>query len=401
MQHKNNKYYVNIIALTLLMIGETCFYTANTIKIYILFTGTGILIAFVNNIKRFTFRIKKDSFILWITGIYILYLLYGLMFLRAGTFSMFSIVYRYIEGIALYYLISGILLIEFNGITISMVCAGIVTLLYIVSKDGASILLGGVRIGDGLSGNVNTVGYNLGIISFMVMWSYCCEKKMYKFFLFLLFAVFMLITGSKKTLIILLADVMMLFYYERKRPSIWLKIALFLIAGAYLIFNVQYFYDIIGIRIESMIETMILGNSSIRLYSYSTDVRSEMISSAFKLFLNKPFFGGGWNYFYANTSFGYEYSHCNYVEMLCTFGLFGTIIFYSRHIHNLKVAIKIRKKSSKEIDLCILTILLTIIALSLDWAAVTFSAQCVWYLPIIFSACAIDVMRYGAYRGDL
>lgn len=394
MQQKNSKYYINIFALVLILIGEICFYTANTIRLYTILTGISIFLAFVNNSNRFTLKVKKDSFILWLTIVYILYLIYGLFFLRAGTFSFFSIVYRYVECVALYYLIFGILLVNFNGISKSMVLAGIIAILYMISKNETSMILGGIRIGNGLSGNVNTVGYNLGIISFFVMWSYCREKKLYKLLLFLLFAGFMLITGSKKTLIILIVDIGMLFYYERKRPTVWLKMALLITVGIYVIFNIPYFYNIIGIRIDSMIKTMIFGNTSV-LYSYSTDVRNEMIKAAFELFLNKPFFGGGWNYFYASTNFGYEYSHCNYTEMLCTFGLFGTAIFYHRHVHNFWVAMKIRKKSNKEIDLCVLTMQLIVIALALDWAAVTFSAQCLWYLPIIFSTCALDVIRYG------
>ena len=395
---ENPKYVVvvlNSISLILLLIGEICFYKSETIILYELMTGTGIIVAFLNNLKRFTLKIRLDNFILWLTIVYGMYFVYGLCYLQRGEFPLATLFYRYIEAISLFLVVSALLVNNICAIEKSFSVAGIVSMIYLVLSERANIILGATRIGNTLSGNVNTAGFNFGIISMIVMWSYCRQKKWYKIVLFVLLAALMLITGSKKTLIILVIDLIMLFVYERKQLGGWMKLLLVLVLSCYIIFNVPYFYNIIGMRVESMIETLISGSSS-TLYSYSTEVRDEMILEAFNLFLHKPIIGGGWNYFYSKTVYGYEYSHCNYVEMLCSFGLIGTSLFYSKHFSCIKQLIKKRRLvKGNNRDLLIIASLFVIAALIIDWGAVTFSAQCVWYLPVVFSSAAIFAIRYN------
>lgn len=140
-----------------------------------------------------------------------------------------------------------------------------------------------------------------------------------------------------------------------------------------------------------MIDTLIYGTASLE-YSYSTEVRDEMIKEAFHFFLNNPIFGNGWNYFYAHTMYGYEYSHCNYTELLCSFGILGTLLFYSKYFSNLFVMIKNIHNKFIHKDLLVLIFILTVEALLLDWAAVTFSAQCIWYLPVIIASSSASVL---------
>ncbi|PWX16157.1 hypothetical protein CYK66_10200 [Clostridium perfringens] len=80
----------------------------------------------------------------------------------------------------------------------SFAISGVISMLYLISSEKTNILMGGSRIGDSLSGNVNTVGFNFGIISTVLMWSICKEKKIYKVLVFVLLSIFMLLTGSKK-----------------------------------------------------------------------------------------------------------------------------------------------------------------------------------------------------------
>lgn len=376
------------IVVILILVGEICFYTMDSLYIYWILTGLGMILGILHNINRFSFRIKKDNFILWVSVIYAMYFIYGLIFLRRGQFPWDTIGYRYVEIIALYLAISNMFVNDVMKFQKAIIITGIISVTYLLYSEGANILLGGQRIGESLSGNVNTVGFNFGMISTIIMWFYCKEKKTYKIILFLAFSVLMLITGSKKVLIVIIANLLMYFWYERKKISGWLKTVFILLVALYLIFNVPYFYSIIGSRVEAMIETMLYGSSS-ALYSHSTEVRDEMIKEGFSLFLRHPIFGGGWNYFYAHTVYGYEYSHCNYIEMLCTFGIVGTTIYYRRHFHHISVALKNRFSTITENrDFAILIIVMTAEALILDWAAVTFSAQCVWYLPVIICAAA-------------
>ena len=377
------------IALILILVGEICFYTLDSLCLYLILTGFGMILGILHNANRFSLRIRGDNFILWVCVMYTIYFVYGFLFLQKGEFPWDTMGYRFLEIVVLYLIISNMFSYDILTFQNAIVIAGIISAAYLIYSEGFSILLGGQRIGDSLSGNVNTVGFNFGIISTIIMWSYCKQKTAYKIILFLAFSVLMLITGSKKVLIIIIANLLMFFWYEKKKINGWVKTFFILIITIYVVFNVPYFYDIIGSRVEAMIETMLYGNSS-TIYSYSTNSREKMIQEAFKLFLNNPFFGGGWNYFYSQTIYGYEYSHCNYTEMLCSFGIIGTAIFYGRHIYDARVALKERKtKIEENRDLIILILILTAEALTLDWAAVTFSAQCVWYLPIIICAASI------------
>lgn len=392
---KDKNLHVNIdfLALTMLLIGEICFFKSETIVVYWGLTGCGMILAIINNLRRLSFKIRKDNFVLWLTLMYMIYVCYGTLYLQRGTFPINTLLYRYIEGVSLYLLISSLLQNNDKLLFRSFSTAGIISILCLVVLEKDNILMGTNRIGDSLSGNVNTVGYNFGIISTVIMWSYCKEKKNYKVFLFVLFSIFMLLTGSKKTLVILVIDILILFFYERKQLSGWLKIIMMVIVGIYIIFNVPYFYDIIGLRIEGMINTLLFGKAS-KFYSYSTDVRDEMILEAFHLFLNKPIFGGGWNYFYSKTIYVYEYSHCNYTEMLCSFGLIGTILYYSKHLSNIKIALKYRKTQiAQKRDLVVIAVAFSVEALILDWGAVSFSAQSIWYVPVIFGSAAIYAIR--------
>lgn len=381
------------ISVVLIFVGEICFYTIDSLYLYWILTGLGMILGILHNINRFSLRIRRDNFILWVSIMYVIYFIYGFLFLQKGEFPWDTMGYRFLEIIALYLAISNMFANDILKFQNAVVITGIISAAYLIYSEGSNILLGGQRIGDSLSGNVNTVGFNFGIISTIIMWFYCKEKKTYKIILFLAFSVLMLITGSKKVLIIIIANLLMFFWYEKKKISGWLKTVFILLVAIYVIFNVPYFYDIIGSRVEAMIETMLFGSSS-AIYSHSTEVRDEMIQEAFKLFQSKPIFGGGWNYFYSHTVYGYEYSHCNYTEMLCSFGIVGTAIFYGRHIHDARLALKSRiTKIDENRDLITLILILTAEALILDWAAVTFSAQCVWYLPVIICAAAIRTMR--------
>ncbi len=395
-----SKTKLSLFALTVLIIGEICFYTSEKMYIYWLCTGTAIIVAFLCNINKFTRVIRTDSFILWLTIVYAMYIFNGLFRYNTGEFNLDILVYRYVEVIAAYYLISELLNEKLDVIIKAFRIAGVVSLIYLIIAERSNIILGGMRIGNSLSGNTNTVGYEFGIISLIIMWAYCRNKKVSDLILFLLFSVFMLITGSKKTLIVFLADFLILFIYERKKIRGWLKVVFLLVLGTYVVFNVPYFYDIIGFRIDAMLSTFIYGSNT-NIYSYSTDIRDEMIKAAFKLSFKHPILGGGWNYFQSMTNYGYSYSHCNYTELLCSFGIVGMILYYSRYLKHILFVIRNRIwVNNKEKDLLIIIGVLTIMSLILEWGAVTFSAQIVWYLPLVICAASVDNIVYGVEKEE-
>jgi hypothetical protein len=391
--HNRTKLYIT--ALTILLAAEICFYKLETINLYLIMTGFGILIGiFMIGLDHLHLLINIKRFPIWLITFWIIYFFNGFFRLQRGTFPWDTALYRPVEILAMYFLFSNIVRDGKIRIVYPFVAAGLFSLGYLLYTEGSLILLGTMRIGNRMSGNANTVGYNFGIISLFVMWWYCNEKKWYKLMLFAIFAVVVFLTGSKKALILLLMAFILLFGYSSDHAGRWLKLGIGFAAIVYIVFNVQLFYDIIGFRVEAMFSTILYGKNS-ALYSYSTDVRLKMIQEGFQIFLKTPIFGGGYNNFYANTTFRYDYSHNNYIELLCTFGLFGTLIYYSKHFSNLVFLLKKVVKSHRTDKDILFPLSLTIAILLLDWAVVSFSAVCVWYIPVIVSSVLVENQKYG------
>lgn len=390
---------LSAISIFLILLGEICFYTSDTIAIYTLLAGTGIILQalfFIRN-KVTNYVIKIDNFVFWTLLVYMMYFVYGTFLLQKGGFQWYTFLYRCLEVISLYQAISVVLKEHFDQFIKILIYVGLISLCYLVWQEGTNIIKGDMRIGDSLSGNVNTVGYNFGIISNLIMNSYCQNKSKYKLLIFMLFSLMMILTGSKKIMIIFLINIAMYFWYERHKIKGWIKLFFVSVFGLYLIFFVPYFYNILGFRIETMMESLFFNNVHA---SHSTEVRALMMNEAFGFFLENPLFGGGWNYFYAHTVYGYEYSHCNYTEMLSSFGIFGTALYYSRHIKNIIYSWKFKNKIFNNNNFVILILVLTLEALLLDFAVVSFSAQCVWYLPMIICSAILKIQSDTRNKGE-
>lgn len=380
----------NTVALILLLISNICFYNAQDVTIYRVLSILGIGITFICNYGSFSLKVKPRSCILWLTMMYAIYFIYGLFMLRAGEFNRDIMLFRFLEAVSIAIIINYLMQYEIEDVIKPFAIAGIFSMTLLLLREGTRLFIGGLRIGESLSGNSNTVGFNFGLISLVTVWGYCTDKKKKYLALFIILALFVLVTGSKKALIIIVFDFLLMLIYQKRDAGIWLKVGIGLAIVLYLVFNVDYFYNIIGIRIESMLFTWTKG-SNISYYSYSTEMRDYMIREGFGFFLQHPIFGGGYNYFYAHTSTAYDYSHCNYIEMLCSFGIIGTLLFYLKHVSNLRRLIKDKtNKEGRNRNLKSVGIVMILVSIILDWGAVTFSAQIVWYIPVIFASCAIE-----------
>lgn len=106
---KNNfEFKINALALILIIIANFCFYTSETINLYIIMTIAGCCIALVSNFKYFSFKIYKSNYFIWLTLIYLVFFFYGFYFLQSGKFLWDSFLIRYIENLSLYLSITGL-----------------------------------------------------------------------------------------------------------------------------------------------------------------------------------------------------------------------------------------------------------------------------------------------------
>ena len=121
------------------------------------------------------------------------------------------------------------------------------------------------------------------------------------------------------------------------------------------------------------------------IYSRSTSDREFMIKEGWNIFLENPILGGGYNNFFYNTKTRYDYSHCNYIELLCSFGIVGTILYYSQHLKIFFYVIKKRLKKKFSIESYLILNLCTQI-LILDFSLVSFYGMFIFYLPIILAS---------------
>ena len=391
---------IDNIGLILILFSEICLYNKQMVSLFLIVNGLGMVMVFLSLINKRRFIIYKKSYPIWLTFIYFLFLFYQFVALRAGNATWDTLLWRYFENLCIYSVIINDLR-ENKDFAVPFIWAGFFSIVLLLKNELSVILTGQIRIGTSLSGNENTVGFAFGTISVIIMWIYCKEKsnKKYRLGLFVLFTIFMLLTGSKKVLVFLVANVIIYFFYNRNKISGWIKVAIIIGLAIYAIFEVDFFYDILGHRIIDAVETMLYGKNTIHAtYSYSTDVRKNMIKEALQLWREHPIIGGGYNYFLLKTQYPYSYSHCNYTELLCSFGIFGILVFYSRHLYQITYFIKqhfFKKYYDK--DLMILGIMLTVLILAIEFAAVTFSAQSIWYLPITISAACYDYLHEIEY----
>lgn len=190
----------------------------------------------------------------------------------------------------------------------------------------------------------------------------------------------MMLTGSKKTIIYIIANIFILYSLSKNKFNGIISMILLFSFLAYLIFGVDYFYNMLGSRIIDMLGQMGFHIKNAH-YSHSTEVRMYMINEAFDMWLQNPLFGGGTHYFQANTKTMYEYSHCNVTELLCSFGIVGFILYYIPHLSFFK---SYKRISSNEKDIANFGFIITILTLIIDWMAVTYSSFSTMYIPIIF-----------------
>lgn len=142
--------------------------------------------------------------------------------------------------------------------------------------------------------------------------------------------VIVLLTGSRKSLItVVLFFVAFFLFWTPEKGSIdmllrILGVLALIVVALLIIMNVDVFYNAVGKRIESLLTYVFTGEEA----DTSAITRTNMINIALDLFLGKnPMFGIGLNNFkYVS---GYmTYSHNNYVELLCSLGVVGILVYY-------------------------------------------------------------------------
>lgn len=397
---RNTKPY--IWGTILILIACICFIQMGTIMIYIAITAIGMLLIFGNALYSSSMKISIDSATKWLTLIYTIFMIYGCFFLRYSDFNWDMVLITYISNIALLVALKKIILNDkwIKDLSKIVFYTGLFVFGYMLltSRGGAGTIDG--RMGNALSGNVNTVGVSLGILS--ILGTFVCiktRKKIYYVFLALILAG-MLITGSRKAVVYLLADIIQIIFSVKgkKRTNAVLAAIVLILIGYLVIMEVPLFYDVIGYRFQDMMFT-ITGSGAGKAEA-STYQRSIMIQEGLKIFRDHPIFGGGEKYFGLQSRMGYDYSHCNYIELLCNYGIVGIILFYGPVMRNMILSFRLKKNvfsqdAQAEFILCVslgISILLS------GWLMCYYTDYCIMYLSAIMMfviVCRLKMEREG------
>ena len=253
----------------------------------------------------------------------------------------------------------------------------VISIIYIVINELPTILAGGARIGCSASGNVNTVAMNLSVFALVIYYEILFEQKKKVWPLFVICALFILLTGSKKGLMGIALAIILLSIFKYKWRAYKYVLPILLIGIIlYILKNSPYFYSIIGRRINAFIVSLETDQTN-----GSTGERIGMYEIGWQIFKQSPIFGNGYGYFANNTIYG-TYSHNNYIEMLVSFGLLGTGLYYSLFVQLIICGLK---KVAKDYHI-ILFICLIFMQISFDFASINYYDNAMMYVVLFFAS---------------
>ena len=187
--------------------------------------------------------------------------------------------------------------------------------------------------------NKNATGMNLAwgcLICFYIIYNKLSNKLRYKILLVIFFA-FVVIASSRKALLILVISIPLYLLLCEKNSKLVRNIFFITLMGGislYSLFEVPYFYQLIGMKIEDLLLALF------KIGGNATEDGSILERTFFKTYAINMFnenmltriFGNGLNSFqsemfrinYSNVA----YSHCNYTELLCNYGIIGFFLYY-------------------------------------------------------------------------
>lgn len=215
--------------------------------------------------------------------------------------------------------------------------------------------------------NANEVGLLFSISAIFSFYIYSNYKKLFYLIITIILSGGALLTGSRKSFLFVVVGIASLLFFNSnsstKRIKNIAKIMIIFFVISYLVFEIPFLYEIIGIRIEALILTLIgkgMGDGSI-------NIRRRMMSVGIDLFKNKPLFGWGFGSYSVLSGFR-TYSHNNYVEILSSVGIVGFIVYYSLYLF-----IIIKLTYNRHINLCKLFLILMITMLIMEIGLVTYN----------------------------
>ena len=202
--------------------------------------------------------------------------------------------------------------------------------------------------------SANTVGMFSAFAVFMAFAFYREKRSFCWMYLALINACIALLSASRKAMMVLalVALLVVIFDSESRNPfgkATKVAVALaFLCLAVILVMNVPFLYELIGVRIEGMINGFFGVGTNV---DSSTKTRMNLVAYGIEWFTEKPILGYGGDNFRALMA-AYQpwqtayYAHNNYVELLVSYGLVGTAVYYFLYVQMAVKGFMSRKRLS-------------------------------------------------------
>lgn len=228
------------------------------------------------------------------------------------------------------------------------------------------------RIGESFTGNSNTFALFMMVSFFFTSWLFLYyEKNKYKKIIagviMIMDIATVLLSGARKSVIACMIYIVILFLYKKDKKGrrhlirnvILIGIVLFYVWK--LMMNNPYLYEIVGNRMESLVNQL-LGNEVV-LRGSSSYLREKYRNTAILGWLKSPIWGHGYDsfHFYNAIVNGHNvYSHNNFTELLYNLGTIGFIVYYFEYFKIAILGFKSKFPSVKAITIAgMIGILLT------------------------------------------
>ncbi len=243
-----------------------------------------------------------------------------------------------------------------------IIIAGMALAVRLLIVTPTSVWLSYMRLGDAIHYNSNDVGNKAAIAAIVSLCVFkVSQKKLRKLYLacFIILSIITVFSGSRKSLFAIILAIVMLYTIglENKKNIVFGCIGIAVAFGFsyHLLMNNDVLYATMGRRLESMINVIFYGGSE----KSSIDLRYEYMNVAINLIKQSPILGIGLGNFAIVSGIG-RYCHNDYLEVACSYGILGAIVYYSNFFLLLSKMIGYKRK--QELDnscIIILAVLLT------------------------------------------
>ena len=163
------------------------------------------------------------------------------------------------------------------------------------------------------------------ILSLVLIFKTSKWRKIFYIFATLIFAFFILVTGSISNLLVLIIiAVAALFYLVIGKKKLWVLLGIAVFFGLFIALLQLPFMSYFKTRILNMFNSFFSSSGSV---DNSFVDRFYLAMYGLRLFTSKPIFGYGYDQVQYYTWGKNAFSHNNFIELLGSFGLIGFLIF--------------------------------------------------------------------------